>query len=577
MVDNTIALQARAPRILSYGELVAGRDQEMSRRNALAMQQQQMQQNAMVQQKARATESAMAGAASLANAGEFDAAEKQYGLGAGNLEVHAALSKLSDEHRALVRSRFAAATPIAIQALQEPDMGKRAALVQAATPMLVQNGWKPEEIAQFQPTDQALSGIINNARTAEEALRLYDKQNEAYTLTPGSSRFVGNQPIANVAANLPQGQVTSYIGADGKPQIMNVVNGVAYPVTMGGARPGSPMGGAGGGAATALVTNPGALKDGAFARSQPGYKGNAGGFAVFETPEQGVAAQENLLRGSYINKGYNTIDKIVNRYAPTGGENSPASVSNYKQYIAQRTGVDINSPLSAANVPVVAAAMREFETGNRPGGNAPTAGGPLRPVPTATELKLQGKEHEAHRVAGAIGVKMDDSIRNVDALLNDPGLGEITGNWRGSVPEGLMALTSQTAANALAKYKTIAANATISELQELRASSPTGGALGQVSDYEDKMLRDAAATIARTQDLASFKKALLDYRNKLAAAKTRIEQSYAEDFGHEYGAYTQSGGVPGPRSGQKQVARTGKTRDGRTVTQYSDGSIEYGR
>ena len=85
MVDNTIALQARAPRMLSYGELVAGRDQEMSRRNALAMQQQQMQQNAMAQQKARATESAMAGAASLANAGEFDAAEKQYGLVAGNL------------------------------------------------------------------------------------------------------------------------------------------------------------------------------------------------------------------------------------------------------------------------------------------------------------------------------------------------------------------------------------------------------------------------------------------------------------------------------------------------------------
>lgn len=576
MVDNTIALQARAPRMLSYGELVANRDQEMSRRNALAVQQQQMQQNAMAQQQALNTRSAMAGAASLANAGDFAGAEQRYGLGVGNVDVHTALSKLQDEHRAEVHAKLSSVAPVAIEALKIADPAQRAALFQAAAPQLMQYGWTKEQIAGFPTGDADLKGAIANAQTADEAMKNYAKQNEAYTLTPGSSRFVGNQQITNVPANLPQGQVTSYIGADGKPQIMNVVNGVAYPVTMGGARPGSPMGGtSSGGAATALITNPGALKDGAFARSQPGYKGNAGGFAVFETPEQGVAAQENLLRGSYINKGYNTIDKIVNRYAPTGGENSPASVTNYKQYIAQRTGVDINSPLSAANVPVVAAAMREFETGNRSG--APTAGEPLRPVPTATEMKLQGKEREAHRVAGAIGVKMDDSIRNVDALLKDPGLDEITGNWRGSVPEGLMALTSQKAANALAKYKTIAANATISELQELRTSSPTGGALGQVSDYEDKMLRDAAATIARTQDLASFKKALLDYRNKLAAAKTRIEQSYAEDFGHEYGAYSQDSGVPGPRGGQKQVARTGKTRDGRTVTQYSDGSIEYGR
>lgn len=207
MVDNTIALQARAPRMLSYGELMAGRDQEMARRNALAMQQAQMQQNAMAQQKARATEAAMAGATSLVNAGDFAGAEKQYGLGAGNLDVHKAIAGLQDEHRALLQSRFAAAAPVAIQALQEPDLGKRTALIQAAAPMLTQNGWKPEEIAQFQPTDQALTGIINNARTVGDALKQYDKQNEAYTLTPGSARFVGGKQIANV----PQLEKVQYL------------------------------------------------------------------------------------------------------------------------------------------------------------------------------------------------------------------------------------------------------------------------------------------------------------------------------------------------------------------------------
>ena len=227
MADNTIALQSRAPRMLSYGELVAGRDQEMSRRNALAIQQQQMQQNAMAQQQALNTRSAMAGAASLANAGEFDAAEKQYGLGAGNLDVHKIIASLQDEHRAMIRARSASAMPVAIQALQEPDMGKRAALVQAAAPMLVQNGWKPEEIAQFQPTDQALHGVINEARTAEEALKLYDKQNELRVLSRGAGLFRGGEKIAEMPIE-EKGHITR--AADGT--IVSIVGNVATPVTM---------------------------------------------------------------------------------------------------------------------------------------------------------------------------------------------------------------------------------------------------------------------------------------------------------------------------------------------------------
>jgi hypothetical protein len=139
--------------------------------------------------------------------------------------------------------------------------------------------------------------------------------------------------------------------------------------------------------ATALQTNPGAIRDGAFARSQPGYAGASGGFATFNTPQAGVAAQENLLRGSYVAKGFNTINKIIDRYSPAGGENAPAAVANYKAYVARRAGIDASAPITAAQVPVVAAAMREFETGQRPTGApavAPAAGGGVQfgvPVP----------------------------------------------------------------------------------------------------------------------------------------------------------------------------------------------------
>jgi hypothetical protein len=166
--------------------------------------------------------------------------------------------------------------------------------------------------------------------------------------------------------------------------------------------------------ANALKTNPGALKDGPFAQSQPGYTGKSGGFATFDTPAAGIAAQENLLRRSYINKGVNTINKIVNKYAPQGPENSAASVSGYKEYIRQRTGVDINAPVSDAQIPAIAKAMREFETDKKVGGRGP-AGAPVAVI-KGSGVK-DAKSTEAERRFGTIAKNMIDSIKEATAEL----------------------------------------------------------------------------------------------------------------------------------------------------------------
>jgi hypothetical protein len=167
--------------------------------------------------------------------------------------------------------------------------------------------------------------------------------------------------------------------------------------------------------ANALKTNPGAIKDGPFARKQAGYTGASGGFATFSTPQAGIAAQENLLRGSYVNKGFNTIDKIINRYAPQGPENSSASVTNYKKYVAQKAGIDINAPISAAQIPVVAKAMREFETGNKSG--APAAPGRLTPVIPGSGAKAKPST-EGERRFGTVAKNMTDSMKEATAALS---------------------------------------------------------------------------------------------------------------------------------------------------------------
>lgn len=134
--------------------------------------------------------------------------------------------------------------------------------------------------------------------------------------------------------------------------------------------------------------NPGNLKDGPFARRQPGYKGSdGGGFAVFASPTDGAGAQERLLSANYLAKGHDTPAKVISRYAPAG-ENSPASMNNYAAYVARRLGIGVNDKVPAGKAGLMAKAMREFETGKTVKGSAAPANGPKRVTSIAQARSL---------------------------------------------------------------------------------------------------------------------------------------------------------------------------------------------
>ena len=297
-----------------------------------------------------------------------------------------------------------------------------------------------------------------------------------------------------------------------------------------------------GGVAAALQTNPGAIKDSAFARSQPGYAGASGGFATFTTPQAGVAAQENLLRSSYVGKGFNTINKIINRYAPQGPENSAASVNNYKSYVARQTGLDMNAPISANQIPAVAKAMREFETGQTQGRG--TAAGPTPVIKGTAPAK-------ARSAAQAAMAKYDNTIAVARRLLNNPALDDIVGNVQGNIPETALSLMSQNAANALSDYNNLTTIAGFQELQTMRDNSPTGGALGQVSDSENKMLQQSAFASSRTQSETKFRKSVKDYIARLEASRDRVMRAYTDQFGERLGGSTPAKSAPKPAAGAK--------------------------
>jgi hypothetical protein len=87
--------------------------------------------------------------------------------------------------------------------------------------------------------------------------------------------------------------------------------------------------------------NPGNLVASDWVKSLPGYKGDDGKFAIFDTPEHGAAALDANLK-SYGRKGINTPLGIASTWAPASDNNNPDS---YGGQIAKALGVGPNDKI----------------------------------------------------------------------------------------------------------------------------------------------------------------------------------------------------------------------------------------
>jgi hypothetical protein len=405
-----IALQARSPQLPDPSRQTAQfvNMMNMARQQEAAMRQASLAQQTMDINKAQEARAAALQPSALAKA-EFEAE------GAG---LKTAMDFFNTSEIALANSR----NPQQAMALGEriKQLFPRPEFQQSIDQTLASI---PEDPAQFEAwrkdaimrtlegKDQVSNEFINqNLGTSTRTIRAPKFGSGAAEVVEGSEAAVDIKPTVVNVENVGPVIVDPNTGK-GYAVGAGAPGGYVVPRTGGTPTGGTPTGGTPTGGtpgtlkpvAKALQTNPGALKDGPFAQSQPGYTGKSGGFATFDTPQAGIAAQEKLLRNSYINKGVNTINKIVNKYAPQGPENSAASVSGYKEYIRRRTGVDINAPITAAQVPAVAQAMREFETDKKVGGRG-AAGVPVTPTLSVGEAaKLPGKKRVSSLIADMIG------------------------------------------------------------------------------------------------------------------------------------------------------------------------------
>ena len=66
------------------------------------------------------------------------------------------------------------------------------------------------------------------------------------------------------------------------------------------------------------------------------------------------------LLTNYIARGYNTISKIINRYAPAADRNQPVK---YISFITQKTGINPDRILKPEDLEKIIPAMVKMETG----------------------------------------------------------------------------------------------------------------------------------------------------------------------------------------------------------------------
>lgn len=440
-------------------------------------------------------------------------------------------------------------------ALMRVPEAERAASFQRFAPHLAQVGFSSDEIAKG-GADLSDYALQTTATVAGEELQKMTVGGSAET---GYFAYDSRDPAGTMKPLTPP--------APRKPnwQEMKRADGSSYYVDMNAFAPGP------GGVATAVDgsgpsrSSPalgGASQNGA---SQPrglrnnnplnleatvnwdGMTGSDGRFAQFSDVNAGWAAADRNLQTYASKYGINTVAGIINRWAPPSENDSGA----YAAQVARAVGVQPGDQINMADPGVrrrVLEAMAVVENGQAvtwgssqaagpavggspqprptviPGNEAPRAewvdepDGSQRNIRTGERKDRPASIITAERKAQERAEKLSDATearkQKATAIIStiDKVLPMVTWDSSGMVGKSLQETAGTKAYNVRSQIETIKANLGFQELAEMRANSPTGGALGQVAVQELIALQSTVANLDIGQSTEQLKDNLTKVR-----------------------------------------------------------------
>ena len=397
--------------------------------------------------------------------------------------------------------------------VNDREMGPAAANPIALGQQLATGGGMGEGANIGAPAKAAVPGSVDAANAVMVASKFPDLQTMGLQGAIKRGDLERNQGLVNVL-----------LGNGSAPTAPGAATGLSAPVqgAMGGAMPqGAPM--ASGSPMPAQAAPQGQL--------MPQQKAILQTMASAGAPAQDVAkAMQDMIK-SNIEQGIQTRGQDMT--ARTAERGQDLTSQQAKATLAQ---ADQHwSGLSGQQKSDAQKADAEFydKTGQHilstPNQATPAKTGPL--VETASPeqaRKLVAEKPQAVQSVNSIAQNIDLRTKAINNLLKAPGLDQILGPYNGRLLSPNM---TENATNAQALMDTIKNQASVQALNDMRAMSKTGGAVGNVSEAEWPILQSQYEALQQTHNPKQFRTALEDLKKTYA----RIKASHTDAFKSIYG------------------------------------------
>jgi hypothetical protein len=172
------------------------------------------------------------------------------------------------------------------------------------------------------------------------------------------------------------------------------------------------------------------------------------------------------------------------------------------------------------------------KSGNVPEGYSPDAEtGALTPMaggPQAQEVAA--KKSKAVNALGAVEQKRSVVSQDIDRAVRLAGSIPSTGLW-----SLLNAVPGTPQGDLAGLLDTIEANVGFDALQEMRNNSPTGGALGSVTERELSLLAATVGSLRQSQSKEQFTFNLKRLKEQLTNSSAALKEAFSRDFGEDDG------------------------------------------
>jgi len=146
----------------------------------------------------------------------------------------------------------------------------------------------------------------------------------------------------------------------------------------------------------------------------------------------------------------------------------------------------------------------------------------------AIDGKLKAEEAKVASTMPTVVKSFDDVYRTAEELLNEPGLESATGPIQSWLPT-----VRDDTADFEAKLTALKAMVGFQALADMRRSSPTGGALGNVSNKEVEFLQNTIAALSLSQSADQFRENLMKIMDNANRGKALTLQAYETRFGNK--------------------------------------------